>query len=525
MIPEEREYQVEAVSMIQTEFRNRLRKILLVLFMGLGKTHVASNMIKMAVNNRKRVLFLAHRYELIAQARDKFISEGLDVGVIMDGFKEEREKPVQVASIQTLNNRELPIADIVFIDEAHRTFSQQYMKNLREYDAAGAYFIGLTATPFRTKRSEALSIFWEGAVRPITVSEAIEQGYVCQSKVYACARIVTAGMEKTARGEFKEQELMRAFDADDVYVNLITNYKLHIGRDRAIVFCINVDHSKKTCAALIEAGYRAVHVDSQTPKETRKRIIADYKDGFYDALVNVDMFTEGFDCPEIRAVVLNMATSSKSRYFQAAGRASRKINGDPSKKFYKVLDMADNTKRFGFVEDHYEINLDGQEKKKKKSGVTPVKDCPFCGFMMPVITKICPDCGKELPVKKDTRKVKEEAFIEMDRKEIAVKPYIGLPKKRWSEIPSDLLPAFAKASNFPNAGKWVKYQLAARGEGKKQVRIKGYTGSDYYKQAAILQKAYYEKKIPIDAAKWGSPEETDTELVFTYRLSTEETLL
>lgn len=514
----ERWYQPEAVHRIQEKFKSRLKKIMLVLFMGLGKTHIACYMVRMAVNNRKKVLFIAHRFELIDQAANKFISEGMEVGIIMDGFEEERYKPIQVASIQTLNNRDLPLADLVIIDEAHRSVSPQYMKILRQYEAAGAYFVGLTATPFRTKKSEGFRVFWDSHVRPITVAQAIEEGYVCQSRVYACARIVMPEKAKGSDGDYKEEELMKAFDVDEVYINLVNKYKLHIGKDKAIVFCVNVKHSKKTCQVLIEAGIKAVHVDGNTPKDQRIQIVEDYKNGYYDAIVNVDIFTEGFDCPDIMAVVLCIATTSKAKYFQTAGRGSR-ILRDGSKQFYKILDMADNTKRFGFVEEDFEVDLDAQKKKPRKQGVAPIKDCPSCGYMMPVTIKVCPECKKEVPTKTTTKTVKEEAFIEMDRKKIAVKPYLGLPKKQWHEIPSELLPTFAKESNFPNATNWVKVQLALRGEGKKQVKIKNFPNPkspEYYKWKNWLQKAYY-NDIPIDAATWGSPVETDAELIFEYR--------
>ncbi len=509
----DRPYQKDSEAGIQQKFFEKFKKVLLVLFMGLGKTHVASNMVKRAVANNKRVIFIAHRSFLVSQAVEKFESEGLQVGVIMDGFKEERWKPVQVASIQSLKNRELPPAHLVIIDEAHRSISVEYLKVNRVYEERGAYFIGLTATPFRTRKKEAFNIFWDDYFRPITISEAIEQGYVCQSKVYACARIVAAGMA-TSEGEFDKRELMKAFHTDEVYVNLVNNYNELIGKDKSIVFCVNKEHAKKTCEVLIEAGYRAVAVDSDTDPKERVKIIEDYKAGYYDALVNIDIFTEGFDCPDIMAVVLNMATTSKSKYFQCAGRGSR-ILPDGSKSYYKILDMADNTIRFGFVEDDYEISLESTEVFNKP-GVAPVKDCPYCGYMMHASAKICPECKKELPVKPPVKKtIKEEKFIEMVRKEIEVQPFLDYTKDQWKDIPSHILPMFAKTNKL--GAKWVRYQLAARGEGDKVVKIKNYKKPDIFKQEAWLQKAYH-NNIPIDAAKWGSPTITATELIFEYKL-------
>lgn len=515
-------YQPDAIKGIQQKFKDGFKKVMLVLFMGLGKTKISCDMIKMAVANKKRVLFIAHRFELIDQAANKFREEGLDVGIIMAGFKEERHKAVQVASIQTLNRRDLPKADIVIIDEAHLSISKEYLKVLRRYEEDGSFFVGLSASPFRTNKKESLSIFWDSHYRPITVSQAINEGFVCQSKVFACAKISTDGIKKT-NGDFSETELMKFFDVDQVYTNLINNYHTHIGKDKTIVFCVNRDHSKKTCDALLSAGYRAVHIDAETPKALRIKIIKDFKEGLYDVITNVDILTSGFDCPDVKAIVLALATTSRARYLQASGRGSR-ILPDGSKKFYKILDLSDNTARFGFVETDFEISLEAQSTSDKK-GVAPVKDCFQCGFFMSAQSKVCPECGSIQPIKpKNKKEIEEEKFIELDRKVMAVRPYLNLPKERWGEIPTDLLATFAKEKGYKSGTGWVKYQLAARGEGRKVVRIKNYSAPDYHKHKNWLQKAYYEN-IPIDAATWGSPEITASELIFEYKLEKKETVI
>ena len=186
--------------------------------------------------------------------------------------------------------------------------------------------------------------------------------------------------------------------------------------------------------------------------------------------------------------------------------------------------MADHTKRLEPIETRFDVSL-APRKADDKKGVTPVKECAHCGYFLPIQAKKCPECGAEMPtIPKSKKEIKEEIFIEIDKKVLAVRPYLDLPKNRWNEIPSDLLPAFAKAKGYKSATGWVKYQLAARGEGRKIVKIKNYSKPDYHKWKNWLQKAYYDN-IPIDAATWGSPEITASELIFEYKLEEKESVL
>jgi len=146
-----RPYQLEAVERVRKEIRSGATRVLVVAATGAGKTVLASHIIVRSVAGGRRVLFVAHRRELIDQCYRKLLASGMGeskVGVIMAGDDRRHPRaPVQVASIDTLRNRAKPKADIVIVDEAHRALAKSYRDLADEYPKA--IHLGLTATPYR----------------------------------------------------------------------------------------------------------------------------------------------------------------------------------------------------------------------------------------------------------------------------------------------------------------------------------------------------------------------------------------
>ncbi len=531
-IMQPRFYQVDTITGIQKKFREGVRYLLLVLYMGLGKTVCASMIVQKSVQNGKRVLFIAHRTFLIKQARDKFLKFGIQCGIIKAGFKEDRTQKVQIASIQTLMNRKLPLADIVIIDEAHRSCAKEYVKIIEEYKKANAFIIGMTATPFLTERRKGLDLVYQDYVNTITVKEGIEKGFIVESKVFLSKKFVdTSNIKKKSKGDFEEKELFKAFDFPECYENFINAYHIHIGNKKTIVFCVNKEHCRKTCESLITAGYRGNYIVAETSEEDRDLYMSRLLSGEYHFICNVSIFCEGFDMPELESIALNFDTESKSKYHQCAGRGGRILPEDEGvpfekrkKKFFTILDVAGNTARHGWIEQEYQISL-GPQITKEKSGIAPIRACPSCGFMFAVQLKKCPECGCEVEVKKTKKEIEQEEFVELDKKRMEAQKYLDYGKDKWHLIPSDMLVEYAKAKGYKSPRGWANYLLLERGEGIKKVVIRNYTEPDYFKQCAILRKGYFQKTYPIDAEVWQFIEETNKEVIFEYKLAEKETIL
>jgi DNA repair protein RadD len=504
-IPELYPHQSEAVDLIEGKFRSGKKAVLYVLPGGGGKTTVAGYMIYKAEKKGTRCLFKAHRRELIKQAQKRLLQFGIHAGMIMSGEKPNEFVLVQVASVQTLSRRNLPACKFIVVDEAHRSLGKQYLEILNYYKSNGSFIVGLTGTPFRTNKRERLADFWDDFVSNATASWLIANDFICGSKVYGSGKISSKGMKSKA-GEFREDELMKAFDTENAYTNMVANFLKYAKDKKTIGFGCSVGHSIKCTEALINAGIKAAHIDGNTPEKERDRLIKAFGDGEIQVLFNYGILSEGFDVPDCEAVLLALATKSRIKYLQACWRACRKF---PGKKFYIVIDMADNCERFGFPDEDIEVSLEAEDDTES-SGVAPVKVCPTCSYMNHASCMCCPDCKHEF--KKDQKKIDEEEFIELkrDKKERQWKKY---KQKDWYKVKDEDLEAFGKIKDFKPS--WAKMELANRKANKKRVKIKDFEGEqkDYYKMVKELEDAYNNKKA-IDATKFIFVEENKAYVVF-----------
>ncbi len=512
-----RQYQKDAVSLVRDKIREGFRVILLALTGSAGKTSIAGFMIHEAEKKGTRVLFIAHRKELIKQAKARMEREfGIESGVIMAGFKEELHKLVQVASIQTLQRRDLPEAKLIIIDEAHRALAPEYMKVLTYYKSQGAVIVGLTGTPFSANKRVGLKDLFECFVANIKCSELLALGNVLPIKAYGAGSVSSKGM-KTQGGDFRQDELMKAFDVDNVYLNLIKNYDKYAKGKKTIIFCSGVQHSIRVTEVLLNHGVKAMHIDGNTPSKERDLAVDYFRADKVDVLVNCSIACEGLDVPTCEVEILCVATKSKIKYLQMTWRITRPCTyPDGRIKTHGILiDMADNYERFadmGILPDgDIEVSLE-PEVTEAAFGVAPVKLCPCCSFMNNASAKHCNDCNEEF--KKSKKEIAEEEFIEL-QKENKERRWKKYTQKDWYKVKDDELEAFAKVKGYKAF--WITQEKERRKSEKKVVKIKDspWVGKQYYVECERLQKTYYDKK-PIDASLFVFEKEDKMYLIFRY---------
>lgn len=381
-----RPHQVSAVEMLRASLRQGNRCPVLAAPCSFGKTTVASHIIQSAVEKGKRCYFIVDRVELIDQASDRLLEDGVEHGVIQgDHPLTDYRKPVQVATIQALARRRKQEFDLAIIDECHVLY-KTHKAYMEQYN--NVPFIGLSATPF----AKGMGKHFDDLIVPITTQELMDQGYLCEYDCFAPTEPDLKGV-RTKRGDYDENQLAERVDTPKLVGDIVATHQ-QLAKDRpTVVFAVNIAHSKHICKEFQKAGVRAVHVDAYTDKETRSMINNQFKAGEIDVLSCVAIFEKGWDAPIASCLIQAAPTKSIMRYVQQVGRILRT---HPDKERAIILDHAGNTERHGWVESIVPYKLDTGEKKeqqttKKESKKPEPKKCEKCGYVKE--TFICSVCG------------------------------------------------------------------------------------------------------------------------------------
>lgn len=385
-----RPYQRAAIEQLREKMACGLRRLLLVIPTGGGKTTVAAEMIHGAVARGRRVLFLAHRKELIDQASQRLDQFAVPHGVIMAGHRRHNPlHPVQVASVQTLVRRRKPDADLVIVDEAHHARATTYQKILDHYPRAPV--IGLTATPWRTD-GRGLGELFEDLVSPTSIADLTAQGYLVPVTGFAYDS-PDLRQVRTRGGDYERKGLELAMGSRVIAGHIVERYLEQRGK-RAVLFAASVKHSLDLVERFRAAGVRAEHLDGETEKDTREAILARLASGETEVVSNVGVLTEGWDCPAVEICILARPTQSVALYLQMVGRVLRPA---PGKTVARIHDHAGAVLMHGLpgMERDISLTADVSVKAKGEREVAPLKQCLSCYAIYEARSRACPMCGWE----------------------------------------------------------------------------------------------------------------------------------
>lgn len=383
-----RPYQEEAVVGVLSALARGVRRIMLQAATGAGKTLIASAITARLLRaSDRRVLFVVPAIELVDQTLEKFFREGIcDVGVMQAShWLTDSSRPTQIASVQTLLRRNIPSADLVFIDEAHRWFDF-YRRWILDPAWADVPFIGLSATPW----TKGLGSYYPDLIVTATTQELIDTGYLSPFKVFAPAHPDLKGV-RTVAGDYQIDELGVAMNKQPLVADIVQTWlKLGIGRP-TLCFAVNRLHAQNIQQQFEAAGVRAAYIDCDTPTGERKAIRDKFENGEFEVVVNVGVLTMGVDW-DVRCIILARPTKSEILFVQIIGRGLRLAEG---KDHCFILDHSDTTLRLGFVTDIRHNHLDDGRTRasRKHDGIRLPKQCPQCSCLRPASTPVCPHCG------------------------------------------------------------------------------------------------------------------------------------
>ena len=325
-----RPYQREAIAATVGAFAGGCDSALLVLPTGAGKTIVFGSLAHQELP--ARTLILAHRDELLTQARDKIASiTGFQPGLEKGRIRASATDPIVVASVQSLMRGRFiagPRFGLCVVDEAHHAAAASYRAVLSRLRPK--HVLGVTATPFRTDRLELSSVF-KHCVYKKTLLDLINEGYLTDIKVRTLPVEIDLSKVKIKQGDYSEGDLGEALEpAIQRLAKLIAREYRH---RKLLTFCPLRETSRHWTEALRAQGLPAAHVDGDCGD--RKEILESFANNKVRFLSNASLLTEGYDEPSIDTVLILRPTTSRTLFSQMVGRGTRLF---PGKRHLLVLD-------------------------------------------------------------------------------------------------------------------------------------------------------------------------------------------
>lgn len=309
---------------------------------GTGKTRLFTSIISdikawgVLHQSNPKILIIAHRVELIEQISESLDKYKVTHGVIAGGKERDLSEQVQVASIQTIThrtNKELASSldvDYVIIDEAHHSTASSYKRLWQLYPSAKK--LGVTATPWRMNHMGFTDLY-DRIIVSKPIKEFIADGWLAPYLYYSIrdnSKVhddINSIDEFDVAGDYKTSALERVMDTRTIRANLLKSYLTLAKGKKGIIYSVSRKHSDHICAEFKAEGINIVRIDSETPREERRLYVQRFKKGLIDIIVNVDIFSEGFDCPDIEFIQLARPTKSLVKYLQQVGRGLRPTEG------------------------------------------------------------------------------------------------------------------------------------------------------------------------------------------------------
>jgi superfamily II DNA or RNA helicase len=373
---------------------------------GGGKTIIFSNLVKHFQNFK--ILICVHREELVHQTSNTL---PIEHNLIIPNHKNKQELNITVAMVQTLNNRikkglvNINDFDYVIVDECHRG---EFMKVI-DKSVYSNKLIGFTATP-NYEKIETVSIggekyrqkvplarYYDTLIKGIEINELIEQGYLVQDENFTLSNEDLGLLQEDNKGGYTDESQSLVFGSAKALQNSLDTYNEYCKGKKTIIFNTNTIVNRELCKLMVEQGINAKMYDSQNSDEHRAELIEWFKNTNGAVLLNVQIFTTGFDCTDVEVVFLNKKTKSINLFLQMVGRGGR-ITDKIFKPTFRVIDLGANIEDFGkwSAPRNWDVYFTNSERKKVgKPQPEKTRICHVCEAINSANSLVCFKCGAE----------------------------------------------------------------------------------------------------------------------------------
>lgn len=342
------DYQEDMVKRVQEAFRHH-DSVMVQMPTGTGKTYLLAALVGLFL--KEEVWVVAHRRELVSQIKD----------TLEKFFSSLKSTSIKVISIQWLSRHYGEMEEkpgLIVIDEAHHALAETYAEVMNAYPKAKK--LGLTATPYRLNGKGFTDLF-DTLLCSWSMERFIAEGRLSLYDYYSikpdsAAQLQIDSLQKRgADGDYQQKELNEVMDVKPSLKRLCLTIKEYVPGKKGIVYAISIQHAEHIAEYYRENGIKAVAISSKTPLAERQELIERFKASSLlsslnstsdeiEVLVSVDLFSEGFDCPDVEFIQLARPTLSLAKYMQMVGRGLRVAAG---KDYCVILDNVGLYKRFG----------------------------------------------------------------------------------------------------------------------------------------------------------------------------------
>lgn len=399
-------HQTRTIQLAREAYQKGATRICLVLPTGAGKTITACSLVEGAIRKGRRILWLTHRRELVDQAARSLARLRVDHGVILAGRATNPTRPIQVASVQTIANREaeLPPADIIIPDETHHVVADTWRQILSAYPRAEGVF-GLTATPERGDRSPLGDVF-QAMVVGATIQELTGDGSqraLDQGKTLVPCYVKGPGAYQKDLCQPPIEWLLKEGRRSDGSLR------------PTVLFAGSIADAQRYVDEARRRGIRAAAVDGGTSTQQREDDLDRFATGRIDLIANVMVLTEGWDAPRAEVCLLARGCSNAGTLLQMIGRVLR-ASPKTGKQSALLLDGRGVTHVHDLPNAERVFSLHG--RAISSSAPPRLRQCAACGAVFQPQTR-CPLCGLELAPLPRQQGVRLAEVMRLDRSTVA----------------------------------------------------------------------------------------------------------
>lgn len=334
-----RPYQAEAIAAVKREWQT-VNATMLVAATGLGKTVIFNALLEQVMAPGKRGLILAHRRDLIRQPLARLEQHSPQLakraGIVMAN-QNEVSQDLLIATVQTLASEKrlrqvlaYGKLDYLITDECHHATARAYLDLYAKLQETNPQLkhLGVTATPVRAD-GDGLSKTYQSVAAKYDIQWGIRQGYLAPVRWLAIQTGISLKGIRSQAGDFSARQLADVFETNNCFDLVVHTHQQYGGDRQFLAFCVSVEGAHNLAAKFNAAGIPVGSADANTPDDERKRLIRQLETGELRGLVNMGLWTEGLDIPQVSLIHQVRPTQSDGLYVQIIGRALRTYPGKP----------------------------------------------------------------------------------------------------------------------------------------------------------------------------------------------------